>query len=290
MDMGQVDLHTHSTCSDGTYTPAALMDYAAEKHLRAIALTDHDTMAGIDEAQARIEEQRYDLELVPGIEFSTSWQVEGSTREQEVHVVALFLDRHNAALQTHLRDFVASRIERNKKMCRLLTEAGMPVPYETLEAENPGAVITRAHIARFMLEHGYAKDKKEIFSRHIGEGCPCYVPREKITPFDAVRVALQAQGVPVLAHPMLYKLTEEELTLLARRMKEAGCIGIEAIYSTYTQAQEHTVRRIAADCGLLISGGSDFHGDNKPGLGLAVGYGRLFVPASVLETLRTARV
>lgn len=284
--MRAVDLHTHTNCSDGTLTPRELMDYAVKKGLKAIALTDHDTTRGLDEAEAHIRENALPLELVPGIELSTIWHIEEENRDQEVHVVGLFIDRTDEALQAHLDEFVSSRVDRNRKMCGLLTNAGMPVSMEELERDNPGAVITRAHIARFMLERGYAKDKKEIFAKYIGEGCPYYIPRRKVTPCEAVRVILEAGGVAVLAHPMLYRITEAQLETLARGMQQAGMCGIEAIYSTYTEAEERTVRRIAKKLGLTLSGGSDFHGTNKPGLDLAVGYGKLFVPEDILETLR----
>ncbi|MBR0172995.1 MAG: PHP domain-containing protein [Lachnospiraceae bacterium] len=285
--MRAVDLHTHTNCSDGTFTPRELMDYAVGKGLRAIALTDHDTTRGLDEAEAHIRENALPLELVPGIELSTMWHIEEEDRDQEVHVVGLFIDRTDPALQAHLDEFVSSRVNRNRKMCEKLTEAGMPVSMEELERDNPGAVITRAHFARFMLEHGYVKDKKEVFAKYIGEDCPYYIPRKKVSPCEAVRVIREAGGVAVLAHPILYRITEAQLETLARGMQAAGMRGIEAIYSTYTEAEERTVRRLAKKLRLAVSGGSDFHGTNKPGIDLAVGYGKLFVPEEILETLRS---
>ena len=284
--MRAVDLHTHTNCSDGTFTPRELMDYAVEKGLKAIALTDHDTTRGLDEAEAHIRENALPLELIPGIELSTMWRIEEEDRDQEVHVVGLFIDRTDPALQAPLDEFVSSRVNRNRKMCEKLTEAGMPISMEELERDNPGAVITRAHFARFMLEHGYVKDKKEVFAKYIGEDCPFYIPRKKVTPCEAVRVIREAHGIAILAHPMLYHLSEARLETLARDMQQAGMCGIEAIYSTYTEAEERTVRRLAKKLGLIPGGGSDFHGTNKLGLDLAVGYGKLFVPEEILETLR----
>ncbi|MBR0164508.1 MAG: PHP domain-containing protein [Lachnospiraceae bacterium] len=279
-----VDLHTHTNKSDGTYTPRELMDYAVQKGLKAIAITDHDTTDGIDEAFDHIREKNLLLELIPGTEFSTVWQME--EREQEIHVVGLFVDYKQDAYAAHLKGYIESRVVRNRKMCELLTQAGMPVTPEALEEANPGAVITRAHFGRYLLEQGYVRTRKEAFDRYIGEGCPCFIPRRKVTPFEAVRVILHAGGVPVLAHPMLYHLTEEELRRLAREMKEAGLVGIEALYSTHTREEERLIRRIAKEYDLCVSGGSDFHGANKPGLDLATGYGSLFVPDDILETLR----
>ena len=287
--MQQVDLHTHSTKSDGTYTPAELMQYAAEKNLAAIALTDHDTTDGIDEAQAYIVNHHLPIELIPGIEFSTRYTLSDETKEQEVHVVGLFIDHKSTPLVNHVRDFVDSRIERNHRMCRLLTEAGMPVTYDELKKEFPDGVITRAHYGRFLLNHHYVDSLKEAFDKYIGEGCPCFVPRKKVTPFEVVHIILEAGGVPILAHPMLYHLTEDELRKLVGRMKEEGAVGIEAIYPTYTLEEEQLVRKIAKEFDLCISGGSDFHGAHKPGLDLAVGYGKLYVPDEVLHELRKHR-
>lgn len=127
---------------------------------------------------------------------------------------------------------------------------------------------------------------KEAFDRYIGDHCPCYVPREKVTPEQAVSLVLEAGGIPVLAHPILYHMSDERLETLVARLKDAGLMAIEAIYSTYNTAEERQIRRLAVTYGLAVSGGSDFHGGNKPGLDLAVGYGKLFVPYSVLETLK----
>ena len=134
------------------------------------------------------------------------------------------------------------------------------------------------------------KSIKEAFEKYIGEGCPCYVPREKVTPVDAVRMIREAEGVPVLAHPMLYRLPDADLRVLLRTMKEAGLVGIEAIYPTHTEADERYIRKLAQEFDLRISGGSDFHGENKPGLDLATGYGHLFVPEDLLEKLREKRI
>ena len=281
--MKRVDLHTHSTKSDGTYTPSKLMAYAVEKGLKAIALTDHDTTEGITEARDWIASNNADLELVPGIEFST---IHTAGKEHDIHVVGLFIDYASDAFQAKLNSFIDSRVTRNHRMCAKLTAFGMPVTYDDLRNEFPGGVITRAHYGRYLLNHGYVRTIKEAFDRYIGEGCPCYVPREKVSPTDAVRIILAAKGVPVLAHPILYNMKDIELRGLVQQMKEAGLVGIEAIYSTYDPEDEQYIRRIAKDYDLQISGGSDFHGTNKPGIDLGTGLGSLFVPEDVLERLR----
>lgn len=323
--MLQVDLHVHSNRSDGTYSPTELVDYAMEKGLAAFALTDHDTVDGLDEAIAYAESLRQKQEaarpqpdsaslsdvrvpeVIPGIEFSTEYNdqsdlsktgaaselQEEAPRErtgQDVHIVGLYIDYRSQHFQAQLREFVDSRTTRNHKMCRLLREAGIDVTYEKLQEEFPDAVITRAHYARYMLAHGYIGSIPEAFERYIGDHCPCYVPREKVTPVQAVKLILEAGGIPVLAHPILYHMSDARLDALTAELKDAGLMGIEAIYSTYKPHEERQIRALAKKYDLLISGGSDFHGANKPGLDLGTGYGKLFVPMDVLAELKAARI
>ena len=302
-----VDLHVHSTCSDGTYTPEELVDYAREKGLRAFALTDHDTVNGLDRAIRYAESLRQAQtasdspapgeaaasassldaapalqvpEVIPGIELSTEYQ------GKDIHMVGLFIDYHQPDFAHYLEDFIRSRENRNEKMCALLREHGVEITYEALLAEFPGAVITRAHFARYLLSHGYIQSMKEAFDRYVGDHCPCFVPREKVTPAQAVELILGAGGVPVLAHPILYHMSDERLENLVAELKSIGLIGIEAIYSTYNNAEERQIRGLAAKYGLKISGGSDFHGANKPKIDLGIGWGKLYVPDDVLENLR----
>ncbi len=290
-----VDLHVHSNCSDGTLSPAQLVDYAMEKQLQAFALTDHDTVQGLPEALARAAQLREQYrqsgdisgadrvpEIIPGVELSSEYH------GRDIHVVGLFIDPENQKFQTYLTQFIESRDLRNQKMCALLQNAGIDISCEALAAEFPNSVITRAHYAKYLLNHGYIKSIKEAFERYVGDHCPCYVPREKVTPAQAVEMILAADGVPVLAHPILYGMGTDALDTLVAELKSAGLMGIEAVYSTYTPSDERRIRRLAAKYHLLISGGSDFHGTNKPGLDLAVGYGGLRVPASILEDIRSA--
>lgn len=281
-----VDLHVHSTCSDGTCTPTQLVDYAKEKGLSAFALTDHDTVDGLEEAlgyAARLRRQTSPVpEVIPGIELSSEYQ------GKDVHVVGLYIDHHDTRFQQYLRDFVASRDARNHKMCELLRETGMDISYEKLREAFPNSVITRAHYAKYMLEHGYVKSRAEAFDRYVGDHCPYYVPREKVTPAQAVSLILDAGGVPILAHPILYHMSDARLDALVGELKAAGLMGIEALYSTYQTCDERQIRSLAAKYDLLISGGSDFHGENKPGLDLGTGYGKLCVPEEVLERIRQA--
>ena len=279
--MRGIDLHTHSNCSDGTFSVKELMDYAHEKNLSAIALTDHDTVDGLDEGALYVKENYPDMEFVPGIEFST---VEEG---KDVHIVGLYIDHHNTEFTGKLQQFIDSRTERNKKMCKKLSEeAGIPITYEELVSSFPGAVLTRAHYAKFMVDRGYARNRNEVFDKYIGDNCPYYVEREKISPEEAIGYVLEAGGVPILAHPILYHMSDRKLDALVARLKGAGLKGIEAIYSTYSPSEERQIKELAAKYDLAVSGGSDFHGANKPKIDLGTGMGKLFLPEDLLGPIK----
>lgn len=284
--MKPVDLHTHSTKSDGSYTPTELVDYAITKGLCAVALTDHDTIDGLDEAlahaKALTQAGKPSIEVIPGIEFSTEYE------KKDVHVVGLYISYGAPAFHSRLREFVDSRINRNIKMCRNLQSAGIDITFDKLQAENPGAVITRAHYAAYLFEHGYVKSRQDAFSQYLGDHTKYFVPREKVTPAQAVSLILEAGGVPILAHPPLYHMGQTRLDKLVGALKDAGLMGIEAVYCSYTNQDERDMRRLAQKYGLLLSGGSDFHGANKPGLDLGTGYGKLFVPEEYLDRIKEA--
>ncbi len=302
-----IDLHVHSNCSDGTFAPKELVDYAMEKGLYAFALTDHDTVDGLEEALQYAESlrgasasgvprpdshcaEKCDTAVstvplvIPGIELSTEY--EGC----DVHILGLDIDYKDAAFRAYLKEFVDSRILRNQKMCALLREkAGVDISYDKLAEAFPGSVITRAHYAKYLINHGYAKDMKEAFACYVGDHCPCFIPREKVSPAMAVELILNAGGIPVLAHPMLYDMGDDALDILICRLKSAGLIGIEALYGTHTAADEQKLRSLARKHHLLVSGGSDFHGSIKPNLDLGTGYGSLRVPDDVWTTLQKSK-
>lgn len=292
--MHPIDLHTHSTKSDGTYTPTQLVRYAARKGLSAIALTDHDTIDGIGEAMQAAEALRRENaselisspltrsvpEVIPGVELST--ELNGKS----IHIVGLYIDYENKAFSDRLNEFLDSRFYRNRKMCRLLTEGGYPVQYGELEKMFPDTVITRPHFARYLLNHGMVSSIEEAFRSLIGDDCPFYVPREKITPHDAVRYLLQFGSLPILAHPLQYKLSDQGLNALVSSLKEEGLAGIEIYYPSHRPSDTAALSRIALKYGLLPSGGSDFHGENKKNLDLGTGYGHLYVPDILLPPIR----
>lgn len=276
-----VDLHVHSNKSDGSFTPSQLVDMAAAKGLSAFALTDHDTTAGLKEAVAAGLAKG--IEVIPGIEFSTEYH------GKDIHIVGLFIDEDAPVFQEQIHDFVNARIERNRTMCGRLSQDGIDISYEKLLDAYPGSVITRGHYARYLLDHGYVKSMPEAFDRYLGDHTRYFVPREKISPAQAVKLILDVKGIPILAHPTLYHMGKDALDQLISELKENGLVGIEAIYATHTAAQERYVRELAKRFELLISGGSDFHGKNKPNLEIGTGYGKLFVPKDVLTALKEKR-
>ncbi len=273
-----IDLHVHSTASDGTNTPTELVALAKEAGLSAFALTDHDTIQGL--AEARRAAKTAGIELVPGIELSTDYN--GS----EVHILGYYFDEQNLGFLQKLNEFINSRDLRNEKMTVLLQKEGFDITMEELIKENPDSVITRAHFARYLVEHGMVKDRETVFSKYIGDDCRCYVPREKIDPFEAVRLIQLGGGVAFFAHPVLCHMNFDRLKRFIRDLKDCGLTGIEAIYSANSSGDERNLKQIAKDYNLLISGGSDYHGENKPYIKLGVGRGNLCIPDEILDTIK----
>lgn len=282
--MRAVDLHTHSNKSDGSHSPTELVDYAIAKGLSAVALTDHDTIDGLAEAVSHAESLAHSglpsVEVIPGIEFSTKHD------DKDVHIVGLYIAYNSPAFCAKLQQFVDSRTGRNIKMCRNLQDAGIDITYDKLKERNPDAVITRAHYASYLFEEGYVKSRQEAFAKYLGDHTRYFVPREKVTPAQAVALILEVGGIPILAHPPLYHMGRDRLDDLVSSLKNVGLMGIEALYSTYTNQDERDMMRLADKYDLLLSGGSDFHGTNKPNLDLGVGYGKLFVPEEFLTKMK----
>lgn len=277
----RIDLHTHSTESDGTLTPQELMALAKETGLSAIALTDHDSIGGI--AKARPEAEALGLELVPGVELSTDYN------GKEIHILGYYINEENPEFRAKLKDFVDGRDMRNEKMTALLREEGFDITMEGLYAENPDSVITRAHFARYLVEHGFVKDRETVFAKYLGDNCRCYVPREKITPFEAIRLIELGGGLAFFAHPVLCHMNHDILRAFIRELKDAGLTGMEAVYSMNTPGDEANMRKLAQEFDLLISGGSDFHGSNKPHIHLGSGKGNLSIPYRVLAKIKEYR-
>lgn len=273
-----VDLHVHSTASDGTLSPSEVIQLGKEMNLRALALTDHDTVDGIDEALAAGKE--YGIEVIPGVELSCSYN------NKEIHIVGLFINHKDAFFCEELDRLKETRDMRNVEMAQKFQERGIPITFEDIRTRYPDAIITRAHFASYLHEQGYVSSVKDAFDRYLNDNGPCYVPRYKMPCSETIRLIHDAGGIAILAHPILYRMGSIPLEQMVIYLKKCGLDGIEAIYSTYTPSDESLIRRLARQNNLLISGGSDFHGANKPNIQLGTGKGKLRIPYDVLANIK----
>lgn len=280
--MKYIDLHVHSNYSDGTLSPTQLVALAIKKDLDAFALTDHDTVEGVKEAiQAAqmAKENGHSLLVIPGTELSASYLGE------DVHILGLGLNYRDATLLNTLKAAAKERERRNQKMCQNLQKAGIPITVEKMREDCKDAVLTRAHFAKFMVKEGYVSSIKEAFTKYLDSSSPYYVTREYLTPEQAVELIIKADGIPVLAHPLLYKFSPTQLETLIQELKEQGLKGIEAIYSCNINNDEAYVRSLGHKYDLAITGGSDFHGSVKPDIDLGTGRGNLRIPETILRDL-----
>lgn len=276
-----IDLHTHSTASDGTYPPAELAESAKKIGLSAIALTDHDTIDGLAEFQQA--GSILGIETIPGIEFAALWEKQ---HRPEIHIVGLGFDPAHPLLQERMKEIQESRDIRNQKMCEKLSTIGLHLTLDEVAANAGGEIITRAHFANVLLQKGYIVRKEDAFSRYISTGLPGYVEREFLTPEHCIRTIKEAGGAAVLAHPTLYGLSPEAMEDLCQELIPYGLDGIECQYSTYSPAETKRITALAEKLGLLPSGGSDFHGKNKPNIRLGSGKSNLEIPYSYWEELK----
>lgn len=280
----KIDLHVHSNTSDGTLTPSELVMEAKKMGLRAFALTDHDTVNGIAEAKAAAlalkEKEDYELELVPGVEISAGYG------KRDIHILGLLIDESSTNLKEALENIKNDRDERNEKMIENLKKAGLPISMEALKEAYPDAILTRAHFAEYLYKMGVVKEIKEAFRKYLGEDGPYYVQRKYMAPETAIALIKEAGGIPVLAHPLLYHLPENQLKELIVSLKASGLMGLEAVHSTNISNDESYLRGLASKYELITTGGSDFHGAVKPDIQIGIGKGNLSIPYSVLEQLK----
>jgi predicted metal-dependent phosphoesterase TrpH len=277
--MSRLDLHLHTTFSDGSFSPDEVLAMADKVHVRALAITDHDTVDGIPEALEA--GQRLGIEVIPGIEISSRW------RESEMHILGYFLDWQDPAFHRHLARFRETRHQRNPRIIEKLNGLGVDITYDEVKALARNDSVGRPHIARMLVQKGYVTSAKEAFDRYLAEGAAAYVPRELPAPPEAIAIIRAAGGVPVLAHPSwldrsdgIYKICDE--------LKAVGLAGVEVHYSTHRPEQTAQYLEAARRLELLITGGSDFHGSTKPDIEVGIGRGNLHVPSKLLEPLRKA--
>jgi predicted metal-dependent phosphoesterase TrpH len=286
-----IDLHTHSTISDGSEPPERICELAAAAGCSAVALTDHDSLAGLHLAAQAAE--RVGIRLVRGCEVSCtkpplppgSGPISGS-----VHVLVYFVEDTPGPLQDELVALRADRTERNRRLGARLAELEVGIDYESVVAEaGREEGLGRPHFARALVRVGAADDIDSAFDRWLAEGRPAYVPKARITVTDVARLARASGAVAVLAHPLSLGLERRALAQLVAELAESGLCGLEALYAAYGADERKLLCDIAARAGLVATGGSDYHGSFKPELCVGTGFGDLAVPDGVLDALTARR-
>ena len=276
------DLHTHSVFSDGTWTPEHLVEEAERIGLSAIALTDHNTVAGLPEFLKAAEEKN--LEAVPGVEFSTEYL------GMDIHMVAHYLMPSVFPQVTYrMEEGKKKKDASNRYLIENLKKIGFSMDYDEMLSATPSGQVNRAHIAAVMVKNGWVSTRQEAFNRYLEPKCGFYEPPRRPGIFEMAEQIRIWGGVPILAHPFL-KLSEAQLRVLLPQAKEAGLVGMETEYVSFDGETTALAKSLAEEYGLLESGGSDFHGDNKPGIFLGVGRGNLRVPYAFLEKIRSFAV
>ena len=272
------DLHTHSCFSDGTCTPAQLLQMAEKIGMKAIALCDHNTVAGLPDFVAAARQGS--VEAIPGVEFSTEH------KGGELHILGLFIQpQHYETVTGLLEELLRDKERSNLDLVEKLNAAGYALDYEKIKATVAGGYVNRAVIAAEMTRLGYVPSIKMAFKTFLSEGKGYYVPPKRLDAYDAIRFIKSIGAVAVLAHPFL-NLDEKGLREFLPKAVEAGLDGMETMYPKFTDAETQLAKIIAKEYGLLESGGSDFHGENKPDIEMGVGRGTLKVSNSRLEALR----
>ena len=278
--MSRIDLHLHTTHSDGSFSTREVMTFAKQAGVTALAITDHDIVAGIAEATAIGTE--LGIEVVPGVEISSR------LGESELHILGYFLNWTDPLLAQRLSSLRDSRHTRNPKIVQRLNELGIPITYEEVRALAGTESVGRPHIARLLMEKKFVTSAKEAFDSYLANGRPAFVDRELPEPAQAVQWIREAGGVPVLAHPTWVRTSADGLSTLVRDLKVTGLGGIEVHYSTHTPSQTTEYLELAKQCDLVVTGGSDFHGVTKPDIEVGIGRGQLKVSEKLLDPLRKA--
>ncbi|MBQ7896127.1 MAG: PHP domain-containing protein [Oscillospiraceae bacterium] len=278
--MREIDLHIHSTASDGTLSPRELVILAKKQGLKAIAITDHDTASAYLEACKAGEE--FGVEVIAGIEISTKYS-------GPIHILGYCIDPQSPELLPVLNWVVEDRDRRNRKMAQLMADDGLPVSYEAMQ-QRFGNVIGRPHFGQILVELGLAESVNDAFDRFIEKGQKYYMPRSFLSVESSIELICHAGGIAVLAHPFQYKRDDKGLRELIEHCMESGLKGLECRYSGYDEEQVAYLEALADEYGLIKTGGSDFHGSNKPLIRLGSGIsGELMVPYSFLQTLKDNR-
>jgi hypothetical protein len=281
--MEYIDLHLHTTASDGAMSPSEIVRYAKAKGLRAIAITDHDTIEGVEEGLT--EGKKIDFEVLPGIEISAEHSP-GS-----MHLLAYFFDIHHPLLNERLAYLQKARAERNPKIVKNLNRLGVRITYEEVIEASGGGQVGRPHFAQVLLEKGYVRSFQEAFERFLKKGAPAYVDKFRFTPKEALHFVNEANGVAVLAHPNTLGMNgHSELESLLLRLVEFGLKGIEAYYPEHSPLEVAQYKVLAEKHRLVVTGGTDYHGLERSDLDIGVGRGEMKLPYSIVENLRNRMI
>lgn len=278
--MSQIDLHTHSTASDGTYTPFELVRLAGNINLKAVALTDHDTTGGLKEAMnASLE---LGIEFIPGCELSVEFK-------GLLHILGLWVRPEAPALNRALKELRDKRNQRNEIIVKKLQQSGIDITFQEIRDLAGDASIGRPHICRVLMNKSAVSSVKEAFEKFLGPDGKAYVPKEKFGPEKAISILKNEQATVIMAHPFSLGMEEDELRKLMIRLKDLGLDGVEVYYPEHTPEQTALYASLCSELDLLPSGGSDFHGTVKPHIKLGKGRGKLNLPYSLVEDMKNRR-
>jgi len=278
-----VDLHCHSTASDGTFAPADVVKLAVDSGLSALALTDHDTICGISEAAATAKAAG--LDFLPGIELSCE-----VPKPATMHLLGYGVNPQSPVLLNLTTRLVDARNNRNPQIIRKLNELGVAITMEEVEAESGGTVIGRPHIAAILVRKGYVSSMKQAFDKYLAQGGAAYFDKERLTAAQAIGLVLQSGGIPTLAHPIQLRTENDaQLDRIVKDLVDNGLLGLEVIHSDHDAEHVEKYTKLADRYGLLKTGGSDFHGTNKKDIGLGIARGRR-IPREFYDALVQRRV
>ena len=272
-----IDLHVHTTASDGTFTPSGVILLAKKAGLAAMAITDHDTVNGIDEAVNKAKE--VDFELIPGIEISV-----GET--ENIHIIGLYIDHKNTDLVKIVDIMKKYRYERNKELISNVQKEGYDISYEKICQSMNTNNVGRLHIAHYMQKNGMCNDYRKIFKKYLIPGAKTYVPMKNVSEEEGINAIIKSGGIPVLAHINYLKQNDYETEKTVKRLMGYGLRGIEVFYSGYDKQTETLAHKISEKYNLIKSGGTDFHGTRRPGVYLGTGRGNMCVPYEILLDIK----
>jgi len=276
-----VDLHIHTSSSDGSYSPKEIVALAKEQGLKAIAITDHDTIEG--NKQAVVAGIKRGVEVIPGVEISVEWN------KRPVHILGYYIDLEHRKLASQLKQLVAFREERNPKIVKKLNLLGLQLSYDDVKRVAGEGTVGRPHFAQVLVKKGYVKNEDQAFSQYLQRGASAYVEKKRFSPQEGISLINDAGGIAVLAHPFTTDgIIDREMEPFIVQFKQLGIEGIEALYPLHSSQQTLQLQDLAKKYQLLVTGGTDFHGKQKPHIRLGRGFGNMRVPYQLVIEMKKA--